>query len=357
MAVSKLTSRERFSRMFEHRDADRIPIIDSPWAGTIRRWESEGMPRMPFEEYFDIDRITYIGADNSPRYPEQTLEETEDWRLYTTAWGATLRSWKTMDSTPEFVDFTIKTHDDWTKAKARMQPSCDRINWDYLKENYPKWRKEGRWINGAFGFGFDISHSWIVGTERFLMAIATDPEWCVDMFHHELELHIALFDMIWNAGYTFDCIQWCDDMGYKHNQFFSLKTYRELLKPIHQMACDWAHSKGIRAHLHSCGDVNPLIPDLIEIGVDALNPLEVKAGMDPLALKAQYGERLVLHGGINAVLWDQPEAITAEMQRVVPVLKQNGGYIFSSDHSVPNTVSLSSFRMIIDLAKKLGSYE
>ena len=64
-----------------------------------------------------------------------------------------------------------------------------------------------------------------------------------------------------------------------------------------------------------------------------------------------------LHGGINAVLWDDTEAIEAEMRRVIPVVKENGGYIFSSDHSVPSSVSLEGFRYIVDLAKELGSYD
>ncbi len=78
--------------------------------------------------------------------------------------------------------------------------------------------------------------------------------------------------------------------------------------------------------------------------------------MDPSHLKKTYGKDLVLHGGINAVLWDQREAIEAEMRRVVPVVKESGGYIFSSDHSVPSSVSLEDFRRIIELAKELGTY-
>ncbi|MBK8796623.1 MAG: hypothetical protein IPM07_09775 [Anaerolineales bacterium] len=78
--------------------------------------------------------------------------------------------------------------------------------------------------------------------------------------------------------------------------------------------------------------------------------------MDPTHLKKTYGKDLVLHGGINAVLWDQREAIEAEMRRVVPVVKESGGYIFSSDHSVPSSVSLEDFRRIIELAKELGTY-
>ncbi|MBI4926391.1 MAG: hypothetical protein HY835_01405, partial [Anaerolineae bacterium] len=130
-----------------------------------------------------------------------------------------------------------------------------------------------------------------------------------------------------------------------------------LLKPFHQRAIDWAHAKGIKAHLHSCGDIRPLVPELVGMGLDALNPLEVKAGMDTLKLKEAYGDKLVLHGGINAVLWDQPEAIRAEMEQKIPALKENGGYIFASDHSVPSSVSLEDFRQIVELAKQLGSYD
>jgi uroporphyrinogen decarboxylase len=237
-----------------------------------------------------------------------------------------------------------------------MRPDRDRIDWDYLKTNYPRWRARGDWIQAGLWFGFDVAHSWIVGSERFLKALVKQPEWCMDMFEHLLSVDLALLDMIWDAGYTFDCVSWPDDMGYKQNQFFSLRTYRTLLQPYHRRAIEWAHAKGIPAHLHSCGDIRPFLPELVAMGLDSLNPLEVKAGMDPVQIKREYGDRLVLHGGINAVLWTDPQAIQAEMERVVPVLKQQGGYIFSSDHSVPSSVSLNVFRRIVELAKKLGAY-
>jgi uroporphyrinogen decarboxylase len=145
-------------------------------------------------------------------------------------------------------------------------------------------------------------------------------------------------------------------MGYKFSQFFSVGTYREMLKPYHRRAVEWAHAKGIKARLHSCGDVNPFVPELLDIGMDALNPLEVKAGMNPVALKKQFGDKLLFHGGINALLWDKPDAIHAEMESVIPHMKESGGYIFSSDHSVPSSVSLEDFRRIVAHAKKLGQY-
>ena len=355
--MARLTSRERFQRVFEHRDADRVPIIDSPWAGTIARWHREGMPAgVHFTEYFDIDCVAGIGTDTSPRYAVRTVEETDEWAIRTTRWGGTQKEWKRQDSTPEFISFTITDPDSWREARRRMAPDDDRVDWAKLARDYPRWRERGQWIQAGLWFGFDVTHSWMVGTERVLMALVENPEWLVDMWNHELDVQLALLDKVLDRGYTFDSVFWWDDMGYKHSQFFSLAMYRELLKPVHGRAIEWAHARGIKAHLHSCGDVNPFVPELVGLGLDALNPLEVKAGMDPVALKREFGDRLVLHGGINAVLWDKPEEIRAEMERVVPVLKQNGGYIFSSDHSVPSSVSLDNFRYIVDLAKQLGRY-
>ena len=352
-----MTSRERYIRMYEHREADRVPITDSPWAGTIVRWRREGMPEgVDWRDYFGVDKIEGIGVDITPRYETRLIEETDRYRIFTSPWGVTMKQFKELDSTPEFLDFKVSDSDAWQDVKRRMAVTPDRVNWDYLKQNYPRWQAEGSFISGNFWFGFDVTHSWMVGTETLLVALIEEPEWVTDMFETYLDSCIKLFDMIWDAGYRFDEIYWPDDMGYKGTTFFSPELYRRLVKPYHKRACDWAHNKGIYARLHSCGDVMSLVDDIIDAGVDALNPLEVKAGMDPIYLKQKYGDRLVLHGGINAVLWPELDRIIEEIDRVVPVLKENGGYIFSSDHSIPNNVSLENFRDIVNEVKRVGSY-
>lgn len=356
--MAAMTTHERLKRMYEHREADRVPVVDSPWGSTIERWEREGMPKGTyFRDYFGLDRIESIGADNSPRYPEKILEETPEYRTHTTKWGVTMRNWRHSGGVPEFLDFTIVDPDTWKKAKARMTPTRDRVNWDRLKANYPKWRESGAWISAGFWFGYDATHSFTIGTERVLEAMALEPDWMMDMFGHYLEMDIQLFQMVWDAGYTFDEIMWYDDMGYKNTTFFSLDMYRSILKPFQKRACEWAHEKGVKVRLHSCGHVLPFVPDLIDIGVEMLNPLEVKAGMEPTMMKARFGDRLAFHGGINAVLFDKPDQLWQEMRRVIPVVKKDGGYMISSDHSVPETVSLAEFTEFVRLAKELGSYE
>jgi uroporphyrinogen decarboxylase len=176
------------------------------------------------------------------------------------------------------------------------------------------------------------------------------------MFDTYLGSCTALFQKIWDAGYRFDEISWPDDMGYKGTTFFSPAMYRELLKPFHKRAVDWAHEKGIYAHLHSCGNIMTLVPDLMEIGLDALNPLEVKAGMDPYFLKDTYGDKLVLWGGCSALNWEEKGAVMEDVETLVPYMKQGGGYIFATDHSVPDSVDMEEFRAVMERVKELGRY-
>lgn len=352
-----MTSFERITRMYEHREADHVPILDSPWAGTIARWRREGMPEnADWRDFFGADKSASIGVNISPRYEQKVLEENDRWKIVTTDYGVTLKQFKAADSTPEFLDYKVNSPAVWADAKRRMEDRSGRINWDRLKREYPKWRAEGQWITAEFWFGFDVTHSWMSGTETILMALLEEPEWVTDMFDTFLNSCMDLFDQIWDAGYTFDEIRWPDDLGYKGATFFSSALYRELVQPFHKRAVEWAHSKGIYARLHSCGDVRTVLPDIIATGVDALNPLEAKAGMDALEVKRVYGDKLTLHGGVNAVLWDDKERIIAEIERLVPKLKENGGYIFASDHSIPNSVSLENFKAIMECVQRCGCY-
>ncbi len=355
--MSNLETYERLKRVFEHCEPDRIPFIDTPWNSTVERWHKEGMPeKMDWRVFFGTDIVEWIGVDNSPRYATGIIEETDEYKVFKNSWGATLKDFKHSATVPEFLDFTVNSREKWEAAKKRMTPSADRVDWEKLSRNYRGWRKNGSWITASFWFGFDVAHSWMVGTEQFLIWLIEDPELCMDIFSTYLELDIAMFEKVWDEGYHFDSISWPDDMGFKGKQFFSVDMYRELLKPYHKKAVDWAHAKGIKAQLHSCGDVNPFIPEFIDMGIDSLNPLEVKAGMDPVGIKEKYGDKLVLHGGTNALNWAKHDVIIEDIRRVVPKLKKNGGYIFGSDHSIPSDVSLEEMKEIVRVVREVGAY-
>ncbi|MCG3181012.1 MAG: hypothetical protein BIFFINMI_03379 [Phycisphaerae bacterium] len=356
---SEMTSRERLVAVFNHRMPDRVPMMDNPWEATVERWRREGLPAdVSVADYFGFDRTFSIRPDNSPRFPRHVIEETGEYTVATTAWGVTQKNWKHHGGVPEFLDHRIKDRESWADARARMAPAEDRVDWTRLEREYPKARQRGDLIFAGGWFGFDVTHSWVCGTERILMALVEDPDWCREMFMHELDVQLALFDMIRARGYEFDVLYWPDDLGYRNGPLFSPAMYRSIVQPVHAKACAWAHAKGMKTLLHSCGNVMALVPDLLNAGVDGLNPLEQKAGMDALGLKRDVGDRLVLMGGVDVRRWAEGgEDLEQETVSKIEALKADGGYIFHSDHSVPENVGFKDYCRVIELAREHGRYD
>ena len=356
--MMELTERERMLRTFRRQEIERIPMFDTAWGGTVRRWRNEGMPENArWEQYFGFDKVVRVCPNNSPMFEKKVLETTDRYRIETTAWGETRKVFNVLDSTPEVLEFYYDSSDKWGEAKKAMLAYDDsRIPWKMLEENYPKWKAEGRFLQLVVWFGFDVAHSHMIGTENLLVAMYEEPEWVKDVFDTYLKSSLDLCQRILDAGYEFDGIFWYDDMGYKGTPFFSSEMYRDLLKPYHKKVVDWAHERGLVTELHSCGFIEPLLPDIVETGVEMLNPLEIKAGMDPFKLKTLYGDKLAFHGGINAQLWDNIELVKEEMKRIIPTMKEGGGYVFASDHSIPNSVSFDNMKEIARLAHELGRY-
>jgi len=353
----EMTTRERMTHVLNHQEPDRVPMHDGPWAPTVARWCQEGLPPgVSPADFFGWDKFRGFGNDNGPRFPSAVVEETEEYIITTSSWGATMKNWKKHASVPEFLDFRITDRDSWAEAKARMTPTEDRIDWKGLETSWPQWQAEGAWIVGSAWFGYDVSASWNVGTERMLMALLDDPEWCRDMIDTALDVNLALLSMAWDRGYHFDAVTWADDMGYRNGLFFSLDIYRSVVKPAQRRMIEWCHDRGIYTSLHSCGNIMALIPELVEIGLDQLNPLEQKAGMDVFELKERWGDKLVLEGGIDVRNMTNGLAIEEEIRSKFEVLKCDGGYVYFSDHSVPENVSFADYCRVTELVRWYGRY-
>ncbi len=110
--------------------------------------------------------------------------------------------------------------------------------------------------------------------------------------------------------------------------------------------------------LHNCGCVRDLIPRFIEDGLTCLQPLEVKAGMDLIELKRDFGDKLAFMGGIDvrAMADPDPAVIEEEIKTKILSAKKGGGYIYHSDHSVPNNVSFEQYLRALQLVKEYGAY-
>jgi len=352
-----MTSRERILKVLRHEEPDRVPIHDSPWAATVQRWHEEGLPEgVSPAEYFGYE-IVSISCDLTPRFPVETLEETEEYIVQRTATGAINRNFRDFSTTPELVDRPIKSKEDWPPIRDRLYPDESRGDWDALRRRVDEAHREGKFVVFSAACGYDALQSYM-RSDQLLMAMATDPDWVRDMVMTLASLNVEMARMALEKGVDFDGFWSFNDMGYRNGLLFSPDTYRRTHKEADAMIYGFAHEHGKPAILHSCGNVSELIPDLLEVGLDCLQPLEVKAGMDLIGLKEQYGDRLALMGGIDvrAMAHPDPARIEQEIAAKVEAAKPGGGYIYHSDHSVPKNVSFQRYQRVIELVHKYGRY-
>lgn len=352
-----MTSRERILRVLNHQIPDRVPIHDSPWAATVRRWYKEGLPEDTTpSEYFGYE-FEFFGADTSPRFPVKVIEKNEEYIITTTPEGGKRRNHRDYSTTPEIIDWPIKTKDDWKEIKKLLTPDFTRVDWaSGLSRNKTAY-EEGKFCVFSGGYGYDILQSYMK-SEQLLITMVEDPGWVKEMIMTLAELTIVMADLMIRNGFKFDGAFLFNDMGYRNGLLFSPDTYMKTHYEADKIVFDYFHSKGMKVFLHSCGNVKELIPVLIEVGLDCLQPLEVKAGMDLIELKEKYGDKLSFMGGIDVRLMSDPDPskIEEEIKRKFEVAKKNGGYIYHSDHSVPKDVSFQQYCYVIELVKKYGVY-
>jgi len=148
------------------------------------------------------------------------------------------------------------------------------------------------------------------------------------------------------------------DMAFNHATFCSPQDYRELIWPFHRKMCDWAHERGMKTIYHTDGQVNAVIELYIEAGIDVLQPLECKAGMDIRNLVPKYGTRLGFFGNIDVMklIGGDLEMIEEEIRSKFEAGMSSNAYLYHSDHSIPPQVSWELYQDIIRLVDKYGTY-
>lgn len=355
--AAEMTPQERVRTAISLNEPDRVPICDSPWSATVRRWYREGLPEdTEPRDYFDYD-VRGLGADLTFRLPIKVLHEDEEYITATTPWGGVRRNHKDRSTTPHVVECPVKKKDDWPRLRGLLQLDYTRVDWATALRNYQKWRDEGRYIVFSAGTGYDLMQS-IIRSERLLVFMAEDPEWIGEIAMAVARLTIETFRMMWEKGLEFDALWVYNDMGYRNASLFSPKMYREIIQPGDRLMWETAHRCGAQTILHSCGRVRGLIPDLLAAGLDCLQPLEVKAGMDPIAIKKEFGDRLAIFGGIDTRALEEldPGAIENEIKTKFAACMPGGGYLYHTDHSVPKDVSFERYCYAIELVRKYGRY-
>jgi uroporphyrinogen decarboxylase len=353
-----MTARDRVAKALRHEKPDRVPIHEAFWEATQNRWRQEGLPTdISADEYFET-AIRTIGIDNSFGLPTEEVERTDQWVTVRDNWGILKRDWLDHRSTPELLDFRVKSRADWEALKDRLAPDASRYDWEGLKDQHARLREQGKFVCISAIPGYEATWRKI-GPEALLLAIADDPEWVMEMYEHDAESIIGGAKLFVERGFDFDGAWLWDDLAYKNGPLFSPKTYREQLLPQHKRVVEVFHSQGWPVILHSCGNITSLVPHLIEAGFDCLQSLEVKAGVDLGFLVREYGRSTCFMGGVDVRTFfadDEAELEREVLGKLSIGMSNPGGYVFHSDHSIPTQVSFQRYSKVVELVNQHGVY-
>lgn len=357
-----MTSYERMTATLNRKPVDMIPIAISPWGATVKRWREEGHLKEDenVAEHFgqDICSGGWLNSCADLDFKAVTIEETDETILTLDGNGAKLRRHKLHDSTPEHVDFTVKERPAWEEKIKPFLVNLDRrrIPFEGYRNAKAFAAEKQRFFCWAGVAPFEQMHP-MCGHEYMLMGMALDPDWVRDMVMTYANMTLAHLEVLFAEEGKPDGMFFYEDMGFKNRPFMSPDMYREIMQPGHAKLFDYSHSLGCKVIVHSCGYVEPLVPGLIEAGMDCLQAMEVKAGMDLPTLYKRFGDKIAFYGGIDVrtLISNDFAAIDEELtKKITPVIKGGGGYILHTDHSEPPEINYETMWYFINRGREIA---
>lgn len=215
----------------------------------------------------------------------------------------------------------------------------------------------------GYALAGNFSGNFFSSDPEFMMDMLLEPAKIEDTLAKRCDALIEKYRLLHQSigAYTF-CIAFADDFGAQNAPLLDPDTFRTGIAPHYRRFTDWLHREtDWKLYLHSCGAIEPLLEDIIGMGVDILNPIQTSAtGMDPAMLKAKYGRRVVFWGGgcdTQHVLGYVDQATLAEHVRErLAILAPGGGFVFNQVHAIQPTVDPESIRTLFDTVHEYGQY-
>ncbi|NLF02140.1 MAG: hypothetical protein GX601_14300 [Anaerolineales bacterium] len=370
-----LAKLERMNRTLRHQEADRVPVSDSFWSSFLRRWREElGLaPDTDIYRYYDLDWIVTAPNMDPHIKPFETLRETDEEVVVRTGFEAVLR--KRLDlPMPAYVAFETDTlekmaafeFDDPWDDRRYFSEGDNQIAGvgDTFSRNLPPWIDTVKALHpdiptyGSVCEGHETLWR-IIGTEAVMLWVGLYPD-VLGRFIERINAFILELTkaQIRAADGLLDGMVIWGDIAYRKDMFFSPRYWRQHFKPGVKAIVDECHAHGLPVIYHGCGNARRVFDDFIEIGIDAYNPLEAKAGLDVVDLRREYGHRIFAFCG-NMDVIDWAHKTPAELKPIV-LRKLNaakgGGYIFQPDHSVPGNISGENYDYVVNLVREYGQY-
>ena len=369
-----MKAKERVLNTLNFKPVDHVPVMEiGTWQQTAERWWKEGLPAeidpnnmFRGSDFFQLDgyfSIDFNALTPYPPYQQEIIEENEETVLFRDSMGRIRRASKvgtvrgqrmSMDT---YIDFPVKDRKSFLELKKRYENTFeDRWpnDWDAIRRQIAASDQPVTLLNpmaGTFGF-YSMLRNWM-GTEGLSYMFYDDYQLVEECLEFLTDYIIQFMERPLQEG-QYDLYYVHEDMCYKNGPLMSPDLFRKLILPCYKRFVTFLKANGVSTVLvDTDGNFDQLIPLFLEGGVDGFGPIEVAAGMDPVALRQKYGKLFSMAGGIDKrEIAKGKEAIDRQIQQVILPLITDGGFIPTIDHAIPPDVSYHDFMYYLDMKRK-----
>jgi uroporphyrinogen decarboxylase len=317
--------------------------------------EFQGPERIPYSPWIDLPRFRRDRSAEDVKVVEQLLAEApQDW---IELWPAPVKEWRSVDG-PRVDEWGTTWNDNYSVG----HPLED--DWELMEAyRFPDPHSSGRFAHipaqlQASDDKYRLATVWCTLFERMWLLRGMENLFRDQYRHREQFLRLRERVLEFDSGVIREWLQigvdgiwFSDDWGTQEGLLINPTLWRELYKPCYEELFAMVHDGGAHVWLHSCGNITEIIPDLIEIGLDVLNPVQSRA-MDVDELGATYGDKLCFWGGLDVqvtVPRGTPEDIDGEVRHLVQVLGScDGGYIGGTSHTILPDAPLENIRAVFE---------
>jgi uroporphyrinogen decarboxylase len=386
MGIEPQTSAQRVQRALNHQEADRVPFdLGGTGLSTIHVTAYQklrhhlGLPTVQPQVAYIAEQLVTVDEDLAERLYTDVrpvipgtaagfhvvMRDEGAYQAYTDEWGI---GWhKPIDGGFYYDMYQHPLANATSIAELRAHPFPDPLDagrFVNLRSQAEAAIAQGKAVALAGPCaGIAEIYAWLRGFEQFYIDLALNQSFVAYMLDHLVAYKSAFWQRaLKEIGDMVDVVIEADDLGGQSSPLMSPKTYRSLIQPRHKQLFSFIKAQApVKLFYHTCGAVRPLIPDLIDAGIDILNPVQISSpGMELEGLKHDFGRDLVFWGGgvdTQRVLGTAtPEQIRDHVKQNIEALASGGGFVFSAVHDIQPNVPPENIIAMWEAWQTYGAY-
>lgn len=326
-----------------------------PLIGLAQEWREQGAGEHELDmTAFDWDYVPTVRVgDTGPRKsPTITLREDDEILVQRDYLGRTTQLCKKTATIPLPMDFPVKSMDDWLKLKPLFLFDESRIDPKQIVQARAA-QADGALVVCSMPGAFNMLRE-LMGEENGCVAYYEEPELVRDLLQTMGDTCVEVYRRI-GESLVIDQLSVHEDFAGRSGPLAGPSQIKEFFEPYYRRVWDLLREQGARIFQQDTdGNINPVIPALLDCGLNSIYPMEPAAGMDIVQVRGQYGQRLAMLGGIDKhVLRQGRDAIRRELEHKLQPSMLTGGIVFGLDHRIPNGTPLVDYRYYVDLGREI----